>query len=104
MLATMMIAAAAAAQTAPMAQTENSELTVTAENRDPATLLNHGAELLREGRVEEARSVYETVKKIRVDYTLETVDGRWVYPPYLAREALRTLDSRQSATQLATRD
>ena len=102
MFASLVMASALAAQGAP-AQAQ--DVVVTAAETDPATLINRAAELVRAGEVEEARALYEKVKRTRVAYTLETVDGRWVYPPDLAREALRGIEQvdRRRAT-FAARD
>ena len=64
----------------------------TADERTPAQLLNRGFTLAMQGRTEEARAMFLKVREMRVDYTLETSDGDWVYPPDLARVALARLD------------
>jgi len=58
---------------------------------DPATLLNLGVELAMAGETEAARAAFNKVRQMRVDYTLETTDGRYVYPADLARDALDML-------------
>lgn len=58
---------------------------------DPAELINLGVELAMAGEIEAARMAFEKVRTMRVDYTLETTDGRYVYPADLARQGLAML-------------
>tara|TARA_B100001179_G_C18489096_1_gene359093 strand:+ start:552 stop:875 length:324 start_codon:yes stop_codon:yes gene_type:complete len=60
---------------------------------DPAELINLGVELARAGETEAARHAFEKVRSMRVDYTLETTDGRFVYPADLARKGLQMLEN-----------
>ncbi len=72
---------------------------------DPADMLNQAVALARAGRDEEARALFLAVRKMKVDYTLETTDGRWVYPADLARQGLRQLDRGELRAQtIAARD
>ena len=64
---------------------------VDAQN-DPAELINLGVELARAGETEAARRAFEKVRSMRVDYTLQTTDGRFVYPADLARKGLEMLE------------
>ena len=64
---------------------------------DPAELLNLGVELARAGETEAARRAFEKVRSMRVDYTLETTDGRFVYPADLARKGLEMLENGEFA-------
>tara|TARA_B100000749_G_scaffold180578_1_gene139459 strand:+ start:617 stop:940 length:324 start_codon:yes stop_codon:yes gene_type:complete len=73
---------------------------------DPAALINLGVRLANAGELDAARAAFEKVRAMRADYTLETVDGRWVDPSELARTGLKMLDNGefQSAnTDLAQR-
>ncbi len=73
---------------------------------DPAVLLNLGVQLANAGETEAARMAFEKVRSMRVDYTLETVGGRWEDPADLAREGLKMLDNgefAQPSRDLATR-
>lgn len=92
----MMLQGASAAtpiQAQPVALVQSQE--------DPAALLNLGVELARAGETEAARMAFEKVRDMRVDYTLETTDGRFVYPADLARQGLQMLDNGKFA---ASRD
>ena len=60
---------------------------------DPAELINLGVELAIAGETEAARVAFEKVRAMRVDYTLETTDGRFVYPADLARDGLKMLEN-----------
>ena len=81
---------------------------VDAEN-DPAELINLGVELARAGETEAARRAFEKVRSMRVDYTLETTDGRHVhpdpeelnrvYPADLARKGLEMLENGEFARE-----
>lgn len=71
---------------------------VDAEN-DPAELINLGVELARAGETEAARRAFEKVRSMRVDYTLETTDGRFVYPADLARKGLEMLENGEFARE-----
>lgn len=66
---------------------------------DPADLLNLGYELAMAGETEAARIAFEKVRGMRVDYTLETVDGRFVYPADLARQGLQMLKNGDFASR-----
>ena len=78
---------------------------VAAQETQPAVLINRGVTLAMQGREAEARALFEEVRRTKVDYTLETRDGRWVYPPDLARAALKSLDRGEFRTaSLALRD
>lgn len=60
---------------------------------DPAELLNLGVELATAGETEAARMAFKKVRAMRVDYTLETTDGRYVDPSVLARQGLEMLEA-----------
>ena len=60
---------------------------------DPAMLINLGVELARAGETEAARLAFEKVRRMRIDYTLETTDGRYVHPADLAAQGLRMLEN-----------
>ena len=75
----MMLQGAPAAE--PLAPTP---IALIESQEDPAALLNLGVKL--------ARRAFEKVRSMRIDYTLETTDGRYVYPADLARDGLRMLD------------
>lgn len=60
---------------------------------DPAELINLGVELAMAGETEAARMAFEKVRAMRVDYTLETTDGRFVHPSDLARTGLAMLEN-----------
>lgn len=66
---------------------------------DPAALLNLGVALAMAGETDAARAAFEKVRGMRVDYTLETTDGRFVYPVDLARQGLRMLENGEFATR-----
>ena len=76
----MMLQGAPAAE--PLAPTP---IALIESQEDPAALLNLG-------ETEAARRAFEKVRSMRIDYTLETTDGRYVYPADLARDGLRMLD------------
>ena len=108
MFATIAIAAAAAAQVPAETAVpdDGATIDVVADTEaQPAVMINRGISLAMQGREAEARAVFEKVKTTRVDYTLETRDGRWIYPPDLARAALKSLDRGDfRAATLALRD
>lgn len=108
MLGTIAIAAAAAAQAPAVSSVPDDAATidvVASTEMQPAVMINRGVTLAIQGREAEARALFEAVKATKVDYTLETRDGRWVYPPDLARTALRNLDRGHFRTAtLALRD
>jgi hypothetical protein len=60
---------------------------------DPAALLNLGVELATAGETDAARMAFKKVRSMRVDYTLETTDGRFVDPAELARQGLAMLEA-----------
>lgn len=60
---------------------------------DPAVLINLGVQLANAGEYDAARAAFEKVRAMRADYTLETIDGRWVDPTELARTGLKMLDN-----------
>lgn len=66
---------------------------------DPATLLNLGVTLMQAGEIEAARLAFEKVRDMRVDYTLETTDGRWVEPAVLAQKGLDMLNRQRIASR-----
>ncbi|MAL00291.1 MAG: hypothetical protein CL807_06225 [Citromicrobium sp.] len=73
---------------------------------DPAVLINLGVQLANAGEHDAARAAFEKVRAMRSDYTLETVDGRWVDPAELARTGLKMLDNGEfgvAKTDLANR-
>lgn len=108
MLGTIAIAAAAAVQAPAVSSAQDDATTidvVASAEGQPAVMINRGVNLAMQGREAEARALFEAVKATKVDYTLETRDGRWVYPPDLARAALRSLDRGHFRnTALALRD
>ncbi|GAB5347800.1 hypothetical protein [Alteriqipengyuania sp. 357] len=67
--------------------------------QDPAALLNLGVELAMAGETEAARAAFEKVRGMRIDYTLETTDGRFVHPADLARQGLAMLEKGAFAAQ-----
>ncbi|KPM25653.1 hypothetical protein AAG614_02470 [Citromicrobium bathyomarinum] len=83
----MMLQGAPAAE--PLAPTP---IALIESQEDPAALLNLGVKLAEQGETEAARRAFEKVRSMRIDYTLETTDGRYVYPADLARDGLRMLD------------
>ena len=78
------------AQAAPAAEMQ--AVAMVQAQEDPADLLNLGVELAMAGETEAARLAFEKVREMRVDYTLETTDGRFVYPAELARQGLAMLE------------
>lgn len=62
---------------------------------DPARLINLGIAYAREGRVLEARGLFEAVAKSDIRVSLETATGEWVDSHRLAHKALAMLDARQ---------
>ena len=81
-------------------------IAMVAAEQDPAALLNLGVKLAMAGETEAARAAFEKVRSMRVDYTLETTDGRFVYPADLARQGLAMLERGEFAErgdQLASR-
>ncbi|MBB3033132.1 hypothetical protein [Alteriqipengyuania lutimaris] len=66
---------------------------------DPAELLNLGVTLMQAGEIDAARLAFEKVRDMRVDYTLETTDGRWVEPEVLAQQGLAMLNRERIASR-----
>jgi len=85
--AAMMLQGAPPAEPAPM-----QSVALVQAQEDPAKLLNLGVKLAMAGETDAARLAFEKVRAMRVDYTLETTDGRFVYPADLAREGLEMLE------------
>ena len=79
-------------QSAPAAEpVEVQPVTLIETQDDPAVLINLGVELAMAGETEAAEMAFEKVRTMRVDYTLETTDGRFVDPAELARQGLEML-------------
>ena len=62
---------------------------------DPARLINLGIAYAREGRIDEARGLFEAAAKSDIRVSLETATGEWVDSHRLAHKALAMLDARQ---------
>lgn len=60
---------------------------------DPARLINLGIAHAREGRVDEARTMFRAAVRARESVQLETATGDWVDSRDLARTALALLDA-----------
>ena len=94
MMVQAIVAGAMMLQAAPAAQAMEAQPVVMVEQQqDPAELINLGVSLALAGETEAARMAFEKVRSMRVDYTLETTDGRYVYPADLARQGLQMLDN-----------
>ncbi|MEL7728679.1 hypothetical protein AAG612_04005 [Citromicrobium bathyomarinum] len=94
MMIQAMIASAMMLQSPQMAtQDQMQPVAQVKTETDPAKLLNLGVELAIAGETEAARVAFEKVRAMRVDYTLETTDGRFVYPADLARDGLKMLEN-----------
>ena len=72
---------------------------------DPARLINLGIAYAREGRVEEARTLFEAAAQSETRYRLETASGEWVDSRWLAYRALAMIDEGrfESKTRVAAR-
>ena len=107
MLVQGMMAVAMLLQGAQPAATFASEPIAMVETQeDPAVLINLGVQLANAGEYDAARAAFEKVRRMRADYTLETIDGRWVDPAELARTGLKMLDDGEfqvAKTDLAQR-
>ena len=98
MMIQSIIAGAMLLQGAPAGETAQAETVAAVQTReDPAELINLGVKLAIAGETEKARAVFQKVRSMRVDYTLETTDGRYVYPADLARKGLAMLDNGEFA-------
>ena len=94
MITQAIIATAMLMQGAPVAQPAVTRPVALVEaQEDPAMLINLGVELARAGETEAARLAFEKVRRMRIDYTLETTDGRYVHPADLAAQGLRMLEN-----------
>lgn len=62
-----------------------------AEAGDPAVLINLGTAYARQGRIAEARAMFEAAAKSGKRYDLELADGSWVDSRKAARMALSSL-------------
>lgn len=63
-----------------------------AEAGDPAVLINLGTAYARQGRIAEARAMFEAAAKSGDRYDLELADGSWVDSRKAAKMALANLD------------
>lgn len=75
------------------------------EQSDPARLINLGAAYAREGRLAEARSLFEAAAHSENRVRLETATGEWVDSRRLAYRALAMLDGELAGqpTRMAAR-
>jgi Flp pilus assembly protein TadD len=69
-----------------------------AEAGDPAVLINLGTAYARQGRIEEARAMFEAAMTSAERYDLELADGSWVDSRQAAKMALANLSENGSAT------
>ncbi|MEL7686148.1 tetratricopeptide repeat protein [Citromicrobium bathyomarinum] len=94
MMIQAIIASAMMLQGAPAdGQVQVQPVAMIESQQDPAALINLGVELAQAGETEAARKAFEKVIQMRVAYTLQTTDGRFVHPSDLARQGLQMLDS-----------
>ena len=84
---------------------ERIEANVSLEQNDPARLINLGVALAREGRVTEAKAMFEAAAHSETRYRLETADGEWVDSRRLAYRALAMLENGEfsAPTRMASR-
>ena len=66
---------------------------------DPARLINLGIALARQGREDDARSMFEAAMRQSGRLILETANGDWKDSRHLARLALKMLDSGALTTE-----
>lgn len=99
MIASLFALSLAATSTVGPVATDVPVASKQAHEADPAILINRAFTHARNGRDDKARALFETVRQMKVDYTLETKDGRWVYPADLARQGLRQLNRGELHTQ-----
>ena len=69
-----------------------------AESNDPAVLINLGTAYARQGRLDEARAMFEAAMKSSERYDLELADGSWVDSRRAAKMALANLEDGAGAT------
>lgn len=62
------------------------------ETSDPAVLINLGTAYARQGRIDEARAMFEAAMKSDERYDLELADGSWVDSRKAAKMALARLE------------
>jgi Flp pilus assembly protein TadD len=65
---------------------------------DPAVLINLGTAYARQGRIDEARAMFEAAMTSSDRYDLELADGSWVDSRAAAKMALANLPENGSAT------
>lgn len=68
------------------------------EEGDPAVLINLGTAYARQGRIDEARAMFEAAMTSSERYDLELADGSWVDSRMAAKMALANLPESGSAT------
>ena len=78
------------------------ETVETAGQDDPAMLINHAAARVKEGKLAQARAVYERVEAMTIDYKVETTQGSWMYPAEVARRGLKEIAARDNHVNLAS--
>jgi Flp pilus assembly protein TadD len=67
------------------------------KTEDPAVLINLGTAYARQGRIEEARQMFEAAMASSDRYDLELADGSWVDSRVAARMALANLTESKGA-------
>jgi Tfp pilus assembly protein PilF len=67
-------------------------------SKDPAVLINLGTAYARQGRIDEARAMFEAAMTSSERYDLELADGSWVDSRTAAKMALANLGETGSAT------
>lgn len=75
---------------------------VSAEDTDPAVLLNKAAALVEQGDYAAARTIYERVAATAADFKLETNTGSWAYPAEIARRGLLAIERRNERPEFAS--
>jgi Flp pilus assembly protein TadD len=68
------------------------------QTSDPAVLINLGTAYARQGRMEEARAMFEAAMTSSERYDLELADGSWVDSRVAAKMALANLPESGGAT------
>lgn len=79
------------------------ELDENASDTHPATLINLGIAHAREGRIDEARHLFDRAAASNARYQLETAGGTWVDSHDLALKAIAALDRGAFARVTVTR-
>ena len=69
---------------------------------DPAVLINLGTAYARQGRIEEARAMFEAAMTSSERYDLELADGSWVDSRMAAKMALNNLGANLEGSTGAT--